>query len=91
MKKLFLIFVFCVGLFANDATMTIVNEGVSLPKIVVQNASELPNSEFNNKFFKLMVTQKMNLTFMMRCRVLIINQLIQHTVFRKCIKKMFVQ
>ena len=55
MRKLFFIFMFFVGLFAEEATMTIVNEGVSLPKIVVQNASNLPNSEFNNKFFKLMV------------------------------------
>ena len=55
MKRLFLIFAFCASLFANDATMTIVNEGVTLPKIIIQNASNLPNSEFNNKFFRLMV------------------------------------
>ncbi|MBR7046987.1 MAG: Tol-Pal system protein TolB [Campylobacter sp.] len=56
MKKLFLIFIFCINLFAIDATMTLTNDGaMNLPKIVVQNASELPNSEFNNKFFKLMV------------------------------------
>ncbi|MDA3057480.1 Tol-Pal system protein TolB [Campylobacter sp. VBCF_05 NA6] len=55
MKNLMLIFAFCMAVFAADATTTITNEGVSLPRIVVQNASNLSNAEFNNKFFKLMV------------------------------------
>jgi len=55
MKKLLLILAFCSSIFAADATMSIVNEGVNLPKIVVQDASNLANSEFGNKFFKLMV------------------------------------
>ncbi|CZE46893.1 Tol-Pal system protein TolB [Campylobacter geochelonis] len=55
MKKIFLIFSFCLALFADDATTTIVNQGVSLPKIVVQDASNLSDVNLQNQFFKLMV------------------------------------
>ncbi len=57
MKKLLLLFTFCVSLFAyvDDATMTITNKGSNLPKIVVQNSSMIANSSLNQKFFKLMV------------------------------------
>lgn len=55
MKKLLLMFSFCVALFASDATTTIVNQGVSLPKIVVQDASNLSDINLQNQFFKLMV------------------------------------
>lgn len=55
MKKLLLVFTFCISLFANDATTTITNTGINLPKIVVQNASNIADSALNAKFFKLMV------------------------------------
>ncbi|NLK66746.1 MAG: Tol-Pal system protein TolB [Campylobacteraceae bacterium] len=55
MRKLLLIFSFCGLLFANDATTTILNQGISLPKIVVQDASNLSDANLQNQFFKLMV------------------------------------
>lgn len=55
MKNIFFIFAFCASLFAADATTTIVNQGVNLPKIIVQDASNLTDTAFGQKFFKLMV------------------------------------
>lgn len=55
MKKIFMIFSFCVALFANDATTTIVNEGVSLPKVIVQDASNLNDANLKDSFFKIIV------------------------------------
>lgn len=55
MRKIFLMFfAIFASLFASDATTTIVNKGVALPSIVVQDASGV-SGEFQSKFFKLMV------------------------------------
>lgn len=53
MKKILLVVTFCVAIFASDATTTIVNQGSSLPKISVEDGSNLTDSNFQNQFFKL--------------------------------------
>ncbi|ASM35816.1 translocation protein TolB [Campylobacter sputorum subsp. bubulus] len=56
MKKIFLVMVMVINLFAVDATMSIVNQGVVLPKIVVQDATtEVSDEALKQKFFKLVV------------------------------------
>ncbi|PSM51594.1 Tol-Pal system translocation protein TolB [Campylobacter blaseri] len=55
MRKIIIIFSFCVALFANDATTTIVNQGVSLPKVIVQDSSTLENANLKDKFFKIII------------------------------------
>ncbi|QKF65241.1 Tol-Pal system protein TolB [Campylobacter corcagiensis] len=54
MRKILFVVTFCIALFANDATTTIVNQGVALPKISVEDGSNLADSNFQNQFFKLM-------------------------------------
>ncbi|MSN96643.1 Tol-Pal system protein TolB [Campylobacter sp. FMV-PI01] len=53
MKKILFIFSFVIAVFANDATTTIVNQGISLPKVVVEDASNLADIALQNQFFKL--------------------------------------
>ncbi|NLY03698.1 MAG: Tol-Pal system protein TolB [Campylobacter sp.] len=54
MKKILFVFTFCVALFANDATTTIVNQGLSLPKIAIEDGSNLEDTNLQSQFFKLM-------------------------------------
>lgn len=42
-------------MFANDATTTIVNEGLTLPKVIVQDASNLSDKSLQSQFFKLIL------------------------------------
>ena len=55
MKKIFLMFSFCIFMFASDATTTIVNEGLNLPKIIIQDASNLNDKNLQSQFFKLIL------------------------------------
>lgn len=55
MKRIVLFFCFALGLFAADATMSIVNQGVALPKIALQDATTaVADQAFKDKFFKVM-------------------------------------
>lgn len=56
MKKLFLLFIICFGLSAADVTIDVVNKGIVLPKIIVQDATtNFANRAMQDKFFKLVV------------------------------------
>lgn len=56
MKKIVLLLSFMLALFANDATISVLNQGVALPKIVLQDATAQINDEnFKEKFFKIML------------------------------------
>ncbi|WP_289242664.1 Tol-Pal system protein TolB [uncultured Campylobacter sp.] len=56
MKKLFLLLAICLGLFAKGATIDVVNKGLVLPKIIVQDATkDFANRALQDKFFKLIV------------------------------------
>ncbi|WP_299041312.1 Tol-Pal system protein TolB [uncultured Campylobacter sp.] len=56
MKKLFLLFMICIGLIAADGRVDIVNKGLILPKIIVQDATQnFGNRALQDKFFKLIV------------------------------------
>ncbi len=56
MKKLFLLLAICLGLFAKGATIDVVNKGLVLPKIIVQDATkDFSNRALQDKFFKLVV------------------------------------
>lgn len=56
MKKLFLILTFCLGLNAADATIEVVNKGLVLPKITIQDATtNFQNTTLKNRFFKIML------------------------------------
>ncbi|ARR01095.1 Tol-Pal system protein TolB [Campylobacter porcelli] len=56
MKKLFLLLIICLGLSAADATIDVVNKGLVLPKIIVQDATtDFANRAMQDKFFKLVV------------------------------------
>ncbi|WP_086256958.1 Tol-Pal system protein TolB [Campylobacter vicugnae] len=56
MKKLFLLLAICLGLFAEGATIDVVNKGLVLPKIIVQDATkDFANRALQDKFFKLVV------------------------------------
>ena len=55
MKKIFLVFAFIAMVFGEDIT-TITNTGsANLPKIIVQDASNLDDESFGQKMFKLVV------------------------------------
>ena len=55
MKKIFLVFAFIAMVFGEDIT-TITNTGsANLPKIIVQDASNLDDENFGQKMFKLVV------------------------------------
>ncbi|ANE36412.1 Tol-Pal system translocation protein TolB [Campylobacter iguaniorum] len=56
MRKLLLLVAFCIGLSAADATIEVVNRGVVLPRILVQDATtNFSNVGLKNKFFKIMI------------------------------------
>ncbi|SUW89360.1 Tol-Pal system protein TolB [Campylobacter hyointestinalis] len=56
MRKIFLLVALCVGLIAADATMEVINKGLVLPRILVQDATtNFSNSGLKNKFFKIMI------------------------------------
>ncbi|ARR01777.1 Tol-Pal system translocation protein TolB [Campylobacter vicugnae] len=56
MKKLFLLLAICLGLFAEGATIDVVNKGLVLPKIIVQDATkDFANRALQDKFFKFVV------------------------------------
>ncbi|AII15293.1 Tol-Pal system translocation protein TolB [Campylobacter iguaniorum] len=56
MRKLLLLVAFCIGLSAADATIEVVNRGVVLPRILVQDATtNFSNAGLKNKFFKIMI------------------------------------
>ncbi|MDD5785506.1 Tol-Pal system protein TolB [Campylobacter lanienae] len=56
MKKIFLLLSICVGLFSADATIDVINKGLVLPKIIVQDATkDFANRAMQDKFFKLVV------------------------------------
>lgn len=56
MKKLFLLFIICIGLMAAESRVDIVNKGLVLPRIIVQDATQnFGNRAMQDKFFKLIV------------------------------------
>lgn len=56
MKKIFLLFSICVGLFSADATIDVINKGLVLPKIIVQDATKgFANKAMQDKFFKIVI------------------------------------
>ncbi|MGG7072786.1 Tol-Pal system protein TolB [Campylobacter sp. 9BO] len=56
MKKIILIFTFALSLFGADATISVINQGIALPKIVLQDATTaITDPTFKEKFFKIMM------------------------------------
>ena len=56
MKKIFLLPSICVGLFSADATIDVINKGLVLPKIIVQDATKgFANKAMQDKFFKIVI------------------------------------
>ena len=56
MKKIILLFSLALGLFATDATISLVNQGAALPKIVLQDATTMVvDVNFKSKFHKIML------------------------------------
>lgn len=56
MRKIVLFFSFALWLFGADATISLVNKGIALPKIVLQDASLATSDEtFKSKFHKIML------------------------------------
>lgn len=56
MKKIILMFGLVIGLFAADATISIVNKGLALPKIVLQDATTMVSDQaFKSRFHKIML------------------------------------
>ena len=56
MKKIFLFLCVALGLYAADATISVVNQGVALPKIALQDATTaVSDINFKEKFFKIML------------------------------------
>lgn len=56
MRKIILFVALAVGLFAADATISIVNKGVALPKIVLQDATSSGGDQaFKSRFYKIML------------------------------------
>ncbi len=56
MKKIFLLLSICVGLFSADATIDVINKGLVLPKIIVQDATKgFANKAMQDKFFKIVI------------------------------------
>lgn len=56
MKKIILFFGLALGLFGADATISLVNQGMALPKIVLQDASSAGgDAAFKSKFHKIML------------------------------------
>ncbi|QKF63538.1 Tol-Pal system translocation protein TolB [Campylobacter mucosalis] len=56
MKKIIVFISFALALFATDATISVINQGIALPKIVLQDATTLiSDPAFKDKFFKIML------------------------------------
>ena len=56
MKKILLFLTFASWLFAVDATISVVNKGMALPKIVLQDATTAVGDQtFKGKFHKIML------------------------------------
>ena len=56
MKKIFLFLCVALGLYAADATISVINQGVALPKIALQDATTaVSDAGFKDKFFKIML------------------------------------
>ncbi|MCR4941844.1 MAG: Tol-Pal system protein TolB [Campylobacter sp.] len=56
MKKLITLVFFALSLFGTDATISVVNQGVALPKIVLQDATTaVSDTAFKEKFHKIML------------------------------------
>lgn len=56
MKKIFLLLSICIGLFSADATIDVINKGLVLPKIIVQDATKgFANKAMQDKFFKIVI------------------------------------
>ena len=56
MKKIFLFLCVALGLYAADATISVVNQGIALPKIALQDATTaVSDMAFKDKFFKVML------------------------------------
>ena len=56
MKKIFVLLSICVGLFSADATIDVINKGLVLPKIIVQDATKgFANKAMQDKFFKIVI------------------------------------
>ncbi|QKF92805.1 Tol-Pal system protein TolB [Campylobacter sp. CCUG 57310] len=56
MKKIVLLLSLAIGLFAVDATIAIVNKGLALPKIVLQDATTMVSDQaFKSRFHKIML------------------------------------
>lgn len=55
MKKFIAILTLALALFGADATISVINQGIALPKIVLQDATTLiADQSFKDKFFKIM-------------------------------------
>ena len=56
MKKILLFLAFAGWLFAVDATISVINKGLALPKIVLQDATTAVGDQaFKGKFHKIML------------------------------------
>jgi len=56
MKKILLFLAFASWLFAVDATISVINKGLALPKIVLQDATTAVGDQaFKSKFHKIML------------------------------------
>lgn len=55
MKKILLFFVFSYVLFAEENTISVVNDTVDLPKIILKDNSRLNNTRLQNNFYNILV------------------------------------
>ena len=56
MRKIFLFLCVALGLYAADATISVINQGIALPKIALQDATTaVGDANFKDKFFKIML------------------------------------
>lgn len=54
MKKLILSAIFCVFAFAADATISVINQAVALPRVVIEDVSSINDPTLKAKFAKIM-------------------------------------
>lgn len=55
MKKLLIILAISINLFSADATISVINQGIALPKIVLQDNTQIQNNILRDKFYKIML------------------------------------
>ncbi|AJC87194.1 Tol-Pal system protein TolB [Campylobacter insulaenigrae] len=55
MKKILVFLSFCMILFGQDATISVVNKGVQLPKIYIKDQSNLADLELKKSFYNMLV------------------------------------